>query len=120
MRRISDLYSMRKRTNREFWLLDISTFETPKEAANTLMKNIPNLDLDDDFYLFEKREDEMFIHEYYAIDSKSPRILQPYGTWSAKFGLQVENAVKWSRRSDFKVRKATETVTSVLKSKDFF
>ena len=101
------LYSLRKRTDREFWLLDTSAFETPEDAANRYLKDMSNLDLDDDFYLYEESGNgQIKIYEYYEVSSQSKRILQLYGSWNDEFGLQVLNPVKWSRRSDFKVRKS--------------
>ena len=106
------LYSLRKRTDREFWLLNASAFETPEDAANWYLKDMSNLDLDDDFHLYEERgEGQIRIYEYYEISSQSPRILQLYGSWNKEFGLQVQDPVKWSRRSDFKVR---NSCTSLL------
>ena len=104
------LYSLRKRTDREFWLLDASAFETPEDAANWYLKDMSNLDLDDDFYLYEESgEREIRIYEYYEINSQSKRILQLYGFWNEDYGLQILNPVKWSRRSDFKARKSWTT-----------
>ena len=102
LRRFFSMYSLKKTTDREFWLLDISTFAT-QEAAASFLKGMPNLDLDDDFYLYEERQEGIFINEYYAIGSKSPHVLQPYGAWKGKSGLQIEINSKWLRRSDFKV-----------------
>ena len=49
-----DLYASRTRKSREFWMLDLTSIDVSvKELFETKLKELPNLDLDDDLYLVE-------------------------------------------------------------------
>ena len=83
------MYSLRKARNREYWLLDVSSFNSAIEASVGKLKYLPNLDLDDDLYLFEERGDLLKIWEFYEIDSSLPRQLLPYGMWNDFMALKT-------------------------------
>ena len=100
------MYSLRNRQNREYWLLDISLFNSAIEAVEEgKLKYLPNLDLDGDLYLFEERGHLLKIWEFYEIHSNLPRQLLPYGTWNdISNELKITKNTKWIRRRDLKVR----------------
>ena len=55
LERFFDLFATRTRTNREYWLLDLTRVNiSVKEVVNTKLKKLATLDLDDDLYLLEK------------------------------------------------------------------
>lgn len=55
LNRFFDLFATRTRTNREYWLLDLTKVnKSAKEVAETKLKRLKTLDLDDDLYLLEK------------------------------------------------------------------
>ena len=47
-----ELYGMRNWTNRGFWLLDLTPFQSAGQSPESVLKEMPNLDLDDDFFVF--------------------------------------------------------------------
>ena len=60
LNRFFDLFATRTRTNREYWLLDLTKVNhSAKEVAKTKLKNLKTLDLDDDLYLLEKTKMEI-------------------------------------------------------------
>ena len=97
------MYALRSAQNREYWLLDVSLFNSAIEASEGKLKYLPNLDLDDDLYLFEERGDLLKIWEFYEIHSTLPRQLLPYGVWNDIDRLKITKTAKWSRRRDLKV-----------------
>ena len=100
-----NLYSLRTRKNREFWLLDVSNLRSAKEVSEKQLKTLPTLDLDDDLYLFETIGEDLKIWELYEIQPSLPRVLQQYGLWNKKAkGIQINREnVKWKRRRDLQV-----------------
>ena len=99
-----DLYSVRTRKNREFWLLDISSLGSANDVSENQLKNLSNLDLNDDLYLFQAIDDEdLMIWELYEIQPTLPRVLQFYGTWKRGELQGKTNERKWTRRKDLKV-----------------
>ena len=55
-----DLYAKRTRQSQEYWLLDFSNVqESVKEMSDAKLKDLPNLDLDDDLFLVEKNLPKM-------------------------------------------------------------
>ena len=98
------MYSLRNGLNREYWLLDVSLFNSAIEASERKLKYLPNLDLNDDLYLFEEKDHHLLkIWEFYEIDSTLPRQLLPYGMWNDVDRLKLTKATKWMRRKDLKV-----------------
>ena len=52
-----DIYAKRTRQSQEYWLLDFSNVNaTVKEMHETKLKDLPNLDLDDDLFLVERNQ----------------------------------------------------------------
>ena len=94
-----DLYSLRTRKNREFWLLDIFDIGSAKNVSEKQLKTLPTLDLDDDLYLVETIGEDLKIWELYEIQPSLPRVLQQYGFWNEKAkGIQINGEkVKWKR-----------------------
>ena len=122
------LYSMRTRSDREYWLLDVSSLVigNPDEdsSLNNAIKNLKDLplDLDDDlfFYSYDQhhhsnnnnKEDDnlgggdyISIWEFYEIHPSRPRKLKPYGQWNsnAEKQLSLTKESKWNRRRDLEV-----------------
>ena len=51
----SDLFAMRTRKSQEYWLLDGTNIkESLKDLFEMRVKDLPNLDLDDDLYFVER------------------------------------------------------------------
>ena len=101
-----ELYAMRNRTNREFWLLDITLFQSVENACERFLKYMPNLDLDDDFFVFANNKSDFFminVWEYFEIDPSIPRQLLHYGTWSQMQRMVFSGRSKWIRRRNLQV-----------------
>ena len=101
-----ELYAVRTKKNNEFWLLDITDLGSAKKVSENKLKKLPNLDLNDDLYIFEGSDEELKIWELYEIQPSMPRILQLYGTWKrhSREGIQLlKNENKWIRRKDLQV-----------------
>ena len=96
------LSSTRSRLNKEYWLLDVTLFDTIEEAI--LVLNLP-LDLDDDFYLFSQEENGRLINiwEFYKVQPSLPKKFLYYGNWSIESGLECSNIDKWTRRKNLQV-----------------
>ena len=99
-----NLFSLRKKWDQEFWLIDVSG---PKSINNTsgYLQNL-QLDLDDNLFLYEYNEipmKEINIKEYYEIHSSHPRKLRFYGNWNEISGLKVTGEDKWNRRKNLEV-----------------
>ena len=95
-----DLYSTRTTKSLEYWLLDISMQEPG--ILDSLMKDLKTLDLNDDLYLYEFKDNGIEIWEYYEIHSSLPRVLQTYGFWN-EVDLKVFEMSKWIRRRDLHI-----------------
>ena len=53
----SDLFAMRTRKSQEYWLLDGTNIkESLKDLFEIRVKDLPNLDLDDDLYFVERNK----------------------------------------------------------------
>ena len=99
------IYNQRSRTNNEFWLLDVSSFPSIKDAKNQL--NNLTLDLDDDLFLYKIKQPQpdfdIDIFEFYEIHPSKPRKLTPLGSWSKSQGLNLTTVGKWTRRANLEV-----------------
>ena len=84
-----DLYSSRKNSNKEYWLLDISSWSSMNDVLEDLQSS--KLDLDDDFYMYSLNVNEKIIGiwEYYEVHYSRPRKLLPYGNWSEEVLLII-------------------------------
>ena len=96
-------YSLRKKLNAEYWLLDISGFESMNDIIGSLQKL--KLDLDDDLYLYnyDKQKTEVKVMEFYEIHSSLKRKLINYASWNSINGLNVTSLEKWNRRKNLDV-----------------
>ena len=96
------LTSTRSRLNKEYWLLDVTSFARIEEAISSL--NLP-LDLDDEFYLFSQGKNGSFINiwEFYKVQPSLPKKFLYYGNWSLESGLECTNVDKWTRRKNLQV-----------------
>ena len=93
------LNEMRTRKNREYWLLDATFLNVDEDISKTILNDLPNLDLDDDIYLFEEEDEgEIKLWEFYEIHPTIPRKCLPYGNWNISQGLSVADKFKWIRR----------------------
>ena len=101
------LYSMRKRTDQDFWLLDATVFINENTTQLNLVYELDDLqlDLDDDFYIFHTSNDIDMIKlfEIYGIHENLPKSMLPYGLWSMEFGLDLIGTGKWERRKNLTV-----------------
>ena len=96
------LYSTRSRADREYWLLDVSSWQSVNDVTEEL-RDLP-LDLDDDLFIFSKLKDgsAISIWEFYEIHPSIPRKLLEYGQWTSD-GLSLNKEAKWTRRRDLEV-----------------
>ena len=104
---LTQLYSMRKRTDQGFWLLDATVFINENTTQLNLVYELDDLqlDLDDDFYIFHTSNDIDMIKlfEIYGIHENLPKSMLPYGLWSMEFGLDLIGTGKWERRKNLTV-----------------
>ena len=99
-----NLYSLRKKWDQEYWLLDTSGSKFI-DAATGYLQNL-QLDLDDNLFLYEYNntlKEEVSIMEYYEIHSSRPRKLRFYGKWSTLNGFYFIGEDKWNRRKNLEV-----------------
>ena len=99
----SKSFSTRTWTNQEYWLLDISAWNSVEEAKEILNDLIDNLDLDDDLYLYSLDDKSIFIWEYYRIHESRPNSLELLGEWNEFDGLKILQPEKWIRRANLEV-----------------
>lgn len=99
-----DLFSIRQRSDREFWLLDLTQLAFRHERILNSLKDL-KLDLDDDLYLymFNHEANALEIFEYYEIHSTVDRQFLAYGSWTSENGLLVTDVEKWNRRRNLQV-----------------
>ena len=101
------IYSKRMRGDKDYWLVDISTWPDMYNVIKDF-KDIP-LDLDDDLFLYKPTNiengiiDSLEMYEFYEIHKSKPRKILSYGEWSLEKGLILPNEGKWVRRKDLEV-----------------
>ena len=94
-----NVFNKRQRTNREYWLLDISYGNSVQEVKSDL-KNI-DLDLDDDLYWYKSSGENIDLYEVYRIHKDFDIKILPFGNWTAvSNNLILPNLEKWTRRSN--------------------
>ena len=104
-------FNQRKRANREFWLLDITSLGTI-ELARERLKNL-KLDLDDDLYWFAHSRDGIDLYEAYRIHEDYGISVNQYGFWSIENnGLTIPMHGKWIRRQNME-RAKLKVMTNV-------
>ena len=99
----SKLFSTRTWTNQEYWLLDISAWNSVEEAIEILDEVTGNLDVDDDLYLYSLNDKSIFIWEYYRIHESRRNRLELLGEWNEFDGLKILQLEKWIRRANLEV-----------------
>jgi hypothetical protein len=100
---LKEIFLARLRTNKEFWLIDVSHYETIENATEEAFEDI-FLDIDDDVFLYSSIGKAMInIWEVYKIDPYQELKLLYHGSWSSLDGLMLTKEVKWSRRRDLQV-----------------
>ncbi len=72
-----------------------SVYLAPIETPLTKLK----LRLDSQLYLFERVQEEILLHEVYAVKS-GPQISKMLGSWTPKGGLDIPQPGIWQRRSN--------------------
>ena len=124
-----EMYSLRTRTNREYWLIDIGYWTANVDDRTSFYDRIRNdlrdlqLDLDDDLFFFEGKtileiiilivfqyllyvgnETSVRVWEHYEINISVQRKILYMGSWNLNEGFQQMDAQKWIRRQDLEVR----------------
>ena len=91
-------FNQRERTNKEFWLFDITALGTIQLAKERL-KNL-KLDLDDDLYWFANSIGGIEINEVYRIHEDHDISVKQHSFWSNAKGLTIPISGKWKRRQN--------------------
>ena len=93
-----DWFNQRKRTNKEFWLMDTTSLKKIKSTRDKLQ--ILKLDLDDDvfWYTYSKRGIELY--EVYRIHEDFDVKVVPFGFWTPENGVSFPPLGKWKRRKN--------------------
>ena len=124
-----EMYSLRTKKSREYWLLDIGYWTANAEDRTNFYERIRQdlkhlqLDLDDDLYFFEGKtileiiilivfrylsyvgnETSVDVWEHYEINLSVQRKILYMGSWNLAAGFQQTDAQKWIRRRDLEVR----------------
>ena len=97
------MYDKRKRSDHEFWVMDISSFAQYGGGSLEDLK----LDLDDDFYVYSNNAaaGQLDIFEVYRIHRDFAVTILPYGNWTkdSNTPLKINPATKWERRRNLQV-----------------
>ena len=103
-------FNQRKRINKEYWLLDITSLNT---KARSRLDNL-KLDLDDDLFWFAYSNKGIELFEVYRIHDDFGITVKPFGSWSADNGLTSPMYGKWIRRKNMQGAKL-KVVTELQK-----
>ena len=101
------LFQKRPKSSQEFWLIDISSWNTLDSAYKDFSQL--KLPLNVDFYLYMIYENGFFtpvIHfwEIYQIHELMPKSIFYLGKWSENYGIEIQTPNKWDRRKDLQVK----------------
>ena len=96
IKKFIEWFNQRKRTNREYWVLDTTSLN--KETKDKL--NNLKLDLDDDLFWFEYSSQGIEIYEVYRIHDDFDITVNSFGSWSIDKGLISPIYGKWIRRKN--------------------
>ena len=107
---ITDLvkfFQKRPKSSQEFWLIDISFWNTLDSAYRDFSQL--KLALNVDFYLYmiyEHGFSKPMIHfwEIYQIHELMPKSIFYLGKWSENYGIEIQTPNKWDRRKDLQVK----------------
>ena len=103
-------FNQRKRINKEYWLLDITSLNTKTRGRLDNLK----LDLDDDLFWFAYSNEGIELFEVYRIHDDFGITVKPYGSWTADNGLTSPMYGKWIRRKNMQGAKL-KVVTELQK-----
>ena len=109
IKKFIEWFNQRKKNNREYWLLDITSIKTEtKDKLNKL-----KLDLDDDLFWFEYSSQGIEIYEAYRIHEDFDITVNLFGSWSIDKGLTSPIYGKWIRRKNMQGAKL-KVMTTLL------
>ena len=91
------IMKQRVRTNRETWLVDVSSLENLD-----LFNSLP-LDIDDDIIVYDQSGLGTKMWEVYKIDASYDIKRNDIGSYTKETGLEMNPIDKWKRRSDLTV-----------------
>ena len=94
-----ELFDQRERTNKEYWLLDITSLSKIKAETKDSLDNL-KFDFDDDLFWFAYSNKGIELYEAYRIHEDFGITVKPYGSWSIDNGLTLPMHNKWIRRKD--------------------
>ena len=101
-----ELYSMRLRSDMEFWVFDATSLINEGEVRE-IIRDLEGLklDLDDDLFISNEAHDRnaLELFEFYEIHPTVPRQVLPYGNWDSENGLRLTENTKWERRRNLQV-----------------
>ena len=99
IKKFIEWFNQRKRNNKEYWLLDISSLSTIKKEIKETLNNL-KLDLDDDLFWFEYSSQGIELYEVYRIHLDFDITVNAFGSWSIDKGLTSPIYGKWIRRKN--------------------
>ena len=99
IKKFIECFNQRKRNNKEYWLLDISSLSTIKKEIKDTLNNL-KLDLDDDLFWFEYSSQGIELYEVYRIHVDFDITVNSFGSWSIDKGLTSPIYGKWIRRKN--------------------
>ena len=112
-----ELYSMRLRSDREFWLVDATSLINDKRGeVRDIVGDLKELklDLDDDLFILNNDGKAVELFEFYEIHATVPRQILPYGSWTSAIGLLLTDKDKWNRRRNLQVMFKNSETESVI------
>ena len=95
--RFIDWFNQRTRTNKEFWLLDITSLNKINKSTNDKLQKL-KLDLDDDLFWYAYSNRGIELYEVYRIHDEFDIKVVPFGFWTIDNGMSSPTDGKWRRR----------------------
>ena len=99
IKKLIQWFNQRKRTDKQYWLIDITYLSTINEKTNEILNDL-KLDLDDDLFMFAYSSTGIELYEAYKIHENFDATVKPYGFWSFNNGLTSPMYGKWIRRKN--------------------
>ena len=120
-----ELYSMRLRTDREFWLFDATALINDKRGeVSEMVEDLKELklDLDDDLFVINHNSygNALKLYELYEIHPTLPKQVLFYGLWDSSIGLLLNETKKWDRRKNLQVIDFLTKSESIFKVENLF